>query len=69
MKGSSAIDHVIEHEHAVGDAGPDTAAKDRGVSALGTTDPQAMSLEQLMDRGGDLAVGQQRSESFARPIG
>lgn len=69
MKGSPAVDHVIEHEHAVDDAGPNAATKDRGVAALGAAHPQAMSFEQFVDRGGDLAVGQQRPERFARPIG
>jgi len=39
------------------------------VAALGAADPQAMSFEQFVDGGSDLAVGQQRAECFARQMG
>lgn len=68
MKCSPAVDHVIEHEHAVGDSRSDTAAKDRGVAALRAAYPQSVSFEKFMNRGGDLSVGQQRPKTFTGPV-
>lgn len=59
MERTAALDRVVEDKHARRGARTRATAEDRSMATFGTADPQAMIVQQLVDRRHDLAIGLQ----------